>query len=288
MLNKLTKQQLIVSLKELGIQNGDNLFVISDLANIGYLDQNKNKTLNNWIEIFDELVGVKGGYMLPAYNKGSMFFKTKKKFNKTTETYCGSFSNFLLNNKNFIRSKHPLMSVVGKGEFILPIIEKHDHKSLSYTYLNDFIKLKNSKILMLGTYNKTHFPQTLHLAQENLGITKKNIFKGIIQIYFVDEHGRKRLYKRYDYGGCTRGAFKLYPLLIKHDILKKGLVGNSISAIVDAKKSYDILLNQIKLNPKIYLCDNKNCIDCFGNPYLVGIKSLSFFTKKIFKIIKVK
>lgn len=286
-MNRPSKEEILISLYDLGIREGDNLFIIADLMKIGYINESREATVKDWIFILKDLVGKEGSIILPAYNSG--FFRFKKKeiiFNNKTKSYCGSLTNALINHEDSFRSSHPMMSIVGFGKNIELLIKKHNYESLSYEYIKDFLELKNSKFLMLGTYNKTHFPQTFHYVQEKLGITKKNILKGFLQIYYYDHKNNLKLFTRKDFGGCSRGAYKLYDYFKNDNTIKVNKIGNSQSAIIDANQSYSIISKVLLENPKIYKCDNKDCIDCFGNPYTLGIKSVFYFLKYLPRLLK--
>ena len=78
----------------------------------------------------------------------------------------------------------------------------------------------------------------------------------------------------------------MYDYFKNDNTIKVNKIGNSQSAIIDANQSYSIISKVLLENPKIYKCDNKDCIDCFGNPYTLGIKSVFYFLKYLPRLLK--
>ena len=60
-----------------------------------------------------------------------------------------------------------------------------------------------------------------------------------------------------------------------------GQVGRSLSALVDAKKSCEILENIMTNYPKFIKCDDKKCISCYGRFRYNGFGVIFFYLKAL-------
>ena len=285
----ITKDSVISDLKKLGIQRGDILFLTADLMNIGYYGGSRKETLSNWVEIFNELVGEKGCYIIPSYTSTFLRFKKNSSivFSKYSPSIAGAFVNFLIKRNEVKRSTHPTHSYVGLGNNVEHFLNSNSPKSLSYSIIGDIINA-NGKLLMLGTVDKKNAPPAMHYVQEVLGHTQKGPFKGLFQTYFINEKGEKELFTVKDYGGCSRGAYNLYGALIINEAIEFGKVGSANCAIMDGKKSFSVLYDILKDKPEIIRCDDKNCIQCHGDFNLNGINTLKFYLSRLSNLIVIK
>jgi aminoglycoside 3-N-acetyltransferase len=286
-MNKLiTRETIVNDLQNLGIQNGDVLFITADLFNVGYFNKSKSQTLNDWILIFSDVLGEEGCFIAGSYTK--TFFRFKKDtnivFNPDAKTDLGAFANAMLKYPSAIRSKHPTHSCIGIGKNVERFLNNHDVNSSSYKVLDNILK-ENGKFLMLGTLDKKNAPQAMHLAQENLGYSKYNPYKWFFQTYYFDKNNQKKLYTKIDYGGCSAGGYKLFGPLIVENAIEIQYVGNAKSALMDAKLSYDVISNILIKNKQFILCDDTNCTQCYGNFFYNGWKIIPFFIKKGINLI---
>ena len=112
-------EKYLAPIKQFGIQQGDVLFVSSDVRRLlfGYYEQyDEMPSLNDIIDYLQLLVGEKGTLIFPTYNWGFCrgtawnYYKTK------CET--GSLCTAALKRKDFRRTLHPIYSfaVWGKGQ----------------------------------------------------------------------------------------------------------------------------------------------------------------------------
>lgn len=282
----ITSDSLKSNLKDLGIESGDVLFITIDILKVGFFSKNKETTLRIWISILEELVGENGAIVFASYTP--VFFRFNKKnivFNKDSVTTSGSLPNAIIKHENSIRSTHPTNSVVAIGESVRSLIEKHTPQSMSYSVMGDLIQTPNCKFVMIGTIDKNNAPQAMHFAQEELGYTKLNIYKNLLQTFYI-ENGRKKLFTKSDIGGCSSGGYKLFSYLLVEDSISFGRVGNASSAIMPAHKSYNVIKEVLKKDKRVIKCDNNNCLNCYGNPYYNGFGVIIYLISTLVRTIK--
>jgi aminoglycoside 3-N-acetyltransferase len=283
----ISRKSIVQDFYNLGVVKGDIIFITSDLYSVGLYYKNKKETLKEWIEILLEVVGEKGCIIMASYTDTFFRFQKDKNiiFNRYSKTNVGPLSNFLIDDPRSVRSKHPTNSCIGIGYEVEKILDDHDENSLSYSVLGKIIE-QNGKFLLIGTLDKKNAPQTMHYAQEVLGYTLQTPYKGLFQTYYEDDKKSLKIFTRKDYGGCSRGAYALYGTLIVNNAIFFGFIGNAYSAIMDGKKSFEVILEVLKKNRKLIRCEDKNCTDCYGNIHTNGFKVIPHYLRKILRIIK--
>ncbi|GGH01699.1 hypothetical protein GCM10011416_20600 [Polaribacter pacificus] len=283
----IIKESIKNDLINLGIKEGDVLYLTIDTLNVGFFNKNRSTTLNTWLEIFFEILGEKGSIILSAYTETFWSFNKKKDliFTRCSKTSNGAFSNFLIKNKKAVRSRHPTNSVIGIGGDIENILINHHEHSKAYSVFKELISRK-AKFLMIGTLDNKNTPQAMHYCQELLGHNDHFFGKGFIQTYYYDINNVLKLFTLKDSGGCSRGGYKLYGPLILNKAIEFGYVGNAFSAIMDGEYSKNVILKELKNNKNLIQCDNKYCISCYGSFYKNGFKVIPFYIRKIIEQIK--
>jgi aminoglycoside 3-N-acetyltransferase len=279
---KISKESIIKDIINLGIRHGDIIFVTADLLRVGFFEKTREETLRVWVEILLEVVGPQGTIIVASYTNTFVRFKKNRNmiFSRNTLPYSGSLSVAFFNDRRSVRSRHPTNSCIGIGLHAHEILDGHDHNSLSYSVIGKIIEM-GGKNLMMGTLDKKNAPMVFHYAQECLGYTLHNPFNGLLQTYYIDDKGEMQLFTRHDCGGCSGGAYNLYGSLIVNDAIKFGCIGKAKSALIDGKKSFNIITDVIKKNRRITLCDDMNCISCYGNWSNNGLRIIWFYLRNL-------
>lgn len=295
MSRRITKETLITSLYSLGVQEGDILFLSADLMKVGYFNKNIEETLKDWVDILLTLVGDKGTLIIPSNTDSFSRFRKQSDviFQEDTPPNCGSLSTAFYKYASVIRSKHPTNSCFGIGPHAKEILDGHNEDSLSYSLYGKIIEL-GGKNLMLGTVeDHRNSPMPFHYCQELLGHTVSHPSAGLRQSYYIDLHGNKQLFTRRDVGGCTRGALNTFGEHVASKAIKFGMVGKSLSALVDTQKSYNVLMNIFTTRPYLIRCSDTSCVSCYGRfvynrygVFMFYIRMLPKFVRKALNVIK--
>tara|TARA_X000001036_G_C20616656_1_gene781273 strand:- start:304 stop:1179 length:876 start_codon:yes stop_codon:yes gene_type:complete len=283
-MSRISKQEILGDLKNLGIQKNDIIFVAADLLRTGYFNKSVDQTLVDWVDIFDELMGDEGTLIIPAYT--NIFFRLAKNkkivFGKDTPPNSGSLSKAFYKYGNCIRSSHPTSSCFGKGPMAESILKNHDAYSSCYYPYGKIIEL-GGKNLLLASVDRKNSPMAFHYAQEKLGHTLNHPYSKLFQTYYYDDNGDIKLFTRKDTGGCTAGVYKTWGHHISENACRFGLVGKGMSAYVDARMSFEILTEILKTNPKLIKCDDRYCTSCYGRTVYNGFGVTTFYPRKIAK-----
>ncbi len=257
----ITKDTLVNDLRMLGVTDGDVLYIRGDLGQVGDPKLIDGKLKNIFIKALLEAVGPDGTIMTESYTNAYFLWNIDKNyiFTKNTKPLHNALPKLFMNHSGVVRSKHPTNSYLAIGKYAHNILDGHDKNSLSYTPLGKLLEF-NGKIISFGCLGSNYGFPTTHYVEEILGFTKKNFIKRYV--YFIDDLGRKKLFRRVDVGGCVRRVYTFYNEYKKRDIINIGGIGGALSAMVNFKDSYLLEYELIKELKGNIGCDNPNCIYC--------------------------
>lgn len=242
----LDKNTFTNILCKLGIKAKDKLLVSSNILKI---ISNKKNTLTpkQMISVLKKKVTSRGTLLFPTYNWEFCYLK---KFDyKKTRSLTGALSNLTLKKKEFIRSLNPIYSFTcyGKDKKLISILK---HKScfgldspFGYLIKND------GKQLFIGLDYKEAF-SLVHVAEEKLKVDYryKKKFNGI----YIDKFSKKKRKTYYLYCRRLKKAKstiikKKFDLVLeRNQAIKKAKFKSLNFCVVDIKKAYHLMLNDIK------------------------------------------
>lgn len=286
MAKKIVSSETIkADLEGLGVQKGDVVFIAADLMRVGYHAGSREKTIDFWLHTLLDAVGKEGTLIIPSYTKSFPRWRKDPEcvFSMDSKTTSGVLSEAFSSHSNVIRSKHPTNSCFGIGPDAEFILQDHDEKASSYGPYQRVISL-GGKNLMLGAVSDEKLaPMAIHAAQEYLEITKRNWQSGLIQSFYINDQNKKKLFTRYDIGGCTSFGYKTIGHHLVSRAINIGKVGRGWAAYIDCKKSFQLICEIYKQQPSLLKCDNKHCRDCFGSP---PMRKPLFWIKDIFSKLR--
>ena len=168
---RYSKQKIIEQLRELGLREGDNIFVSADLMKVGYFNKNQSQTAMDWLSIFQTILGPNGTIFIPTYT--DVYPRYQKKlpsvFSKDSISNSGSLANaYIKYAQNSIRSPHPVYSCIGVG----PLAEKlcrHDWKTGAYDPTASSLIIKERTLCLEQLMIKTVQCRTI-MHSRNLAI----------------------------------------------------------------------------------------------------------------------
>ncbi len=277
----ITKQTIIKQLIDLGISEGDVVFVAADLMKVGYFNKSIKNTLNDWISIFDTVLGESGTIVIPSYSPTWLRFVRDSGFTYTLDSPSNSGSMaraYLEYADNTIRGTHPTSSCLVKGFHAKFIASRNTEKHLKYEPYKSVVELKG-KSLLLGTVDRRNGPFTFHYAQQILGHTTGHPYSGLLKTRYIDQNGHKKDFIVREIGGCTGGLHKSWGYHLEKKAVTFGAVGKSLSALVNAEKSTQIFIKLLSSKPYSLKCDNVNCVSCYGRFRYNGFASYWYYVR---------
>jgi len=167
---RVTKKELFLKLKRIGLKKGSLVYVHTAMSSFGYVKGGPDIVLDSILR----LIGNKGTVVMPA------FTHLRKKFSLNDPCWTGKVSETLRLRNDSVRSVHPTHSVVAFGPLAKEITDGHEKSRAPFDEKSPFHKLakKKSYILMLGTENNS----MIHYVQDkvnfpNLFVEKIHQFK---------------------------------------------------------------------------------------------------------------
>lgn len=287
LVKRLSKDELISDLNNMGIYKGDTLLVTANLGKIGLLGKRKD-TARNIIDCILECIGEEGTLVSLAYTKGSFIVMPRKEdaFTLEKRSYAGALPNEMLKYENSFRSRHPVCSYVAIGKNAKYITENHNEDSLSYIPVRKIMELKG-KCVTLGCANESIGFTTTHLAETDLNLHKRLIFtKKIFKGGYIDKNNQFQVYKRSDPSICTENFPALSGHYLRYELLKTGWVGNAYTIIADAYECYKVDYEVLKNDPRFHICKNADCFQCRLNRWDTLHKAPWYFLRKVYKMVK--
>ena len=254
---------LIQDLRDLGISSGDTVFIKGNLGAIGLPREIDGDIRKVFFEALCKVIGEDGSVMTTAYTSSYLpwnLSKGKVFTDKSPSTQGGAFAYFLLNIPGRERSRHPECSYVAYGKYAKYLTADHDASSLAYTPFAKLIEL-NAKMLVFGCHDTNVGMPLGHYMEEYYGLTKRNLLKGLFRVYYFDQDGCKKLFKRTDLGGCF-GSHHFYKYFDESGFWIKGAVGKALATCINAKDEFEVWKSALANHYEKIHCDNPDCIYC--------------------------
>lgn len=261
MRNRYTREYLADNMRAIGIERGDVVLVRASLLKVGRTECPLGSTIVNALL---DAVGEEGTIMGLSFTKTFLLLRIDKDyiFDKDTPAVTGGLARAMLEHPRAYRSKHPSNSYIAIGKHSHELLKDHDENSTCFLPIENLIQL-NGKMILIGCVSESPGFTTVHLAQEKLGLSSMSILKRFTGVYY--RHGKDiKLFKRRDFGGCSKGFYKFYSHYVKDQKLKCGMVGKAYSIAINARDAFEIELDLLRKDKKYALCNDTACLDCRG------------------------
>ncbi|TQR33832.1 acetyltransferase [Campylobacter sp. MIT 99-7217] len=246
-----TNRDLIKSLQELGIKEGDILCVHTELFNFGKPLLSKDEFLKALLECFYKALGQRGTLIMPSFTYS---FCKNEAFDKThSKSTMGVLTEFFRKQKGVKRTNDPIFSFAIKGakeELFL----KDTSSCFGEGCVYDELAKNEGKILLFGMQNSGY--TFTHFVEEKAGVSYRYFkkFSGIL----IDEAG-KAYQKNIEY--FVRSLEKNSNLsvekqieLLKQDLNFKSLsFANASLTLINAKPYLQSFLKALKEDEEVLL-----------------------------------
>jgi aminoglycoside 3-N-acetyltransferase len=249
----LSKTQLIEQLVKIGIESGDTLLVHSSLSKIGYLDEGP-KTL---VDALISVIGESGNLLMPTspnnvyqlnYIQNTPFFDVLKSPSRT-----GAITEYFRTLKGSKRSLHPTEPISAYGPLANELTKDHFNQLTPYNSNSPFYKVAQmgGKILYIGV-TLDNAGTSLHLLEDAVDNFKFPVYyHKIFEFDVINEQGVKHKVKTKVHNpeqSKKRKCDDLLPMFRAENVCKDVTIGHAKTLLFDAKKMYDVMLEQYNKN----------------------------------------
>lgn len=238
-------------LNQLDILKGDILLIASDVRKIGF-KQLKEKGEIDGNQIIDEIynyIGDEGTLIFPTYNWGFCKGETFDYANTISQT--GTLTNIALKRDDFIRSKHPIYSVVVKGKYANKLYSLDYKESFGANSIFEFLHQNNGKMLLIDIdYNKCF--TYVHYVEKMIGVNYR--YEKDFTSKYIDELGEEdiKTYSMYVRDldlNFVNDINRIGNILEENEIARKVISEDNNEIIsIDLDKSYSVIAEDIKNN----------------------------------------
>jgi aminoglycoside N3'-acetyltransferase len=256
---EVTHESLQNDLRKLGIAKGDTVLIRARLTDLG---MKASEMLAGLLDSFLEVVGPDGTIVGLTFTKCFSLNKAPKDyvFDEKTPSTVGSLARLFLAHPQHVRSRHPVTSFAAIGANAERMCEGHAANAPCYLPIKTLLEL-DGKFLLIGCAGSSPGFTSVHWAQYELGLAEKSLLRNRQGVYYR-KGAQIELYRRRDFGGCSRGFSKFYGHYVAAEKLAAGQVGLAYSLAIRARDAFNIEYDLLKRNPRFALCDDKDCFSC--------------------------
>lgn len=281
-----TELMLTQDFNALGIERGDTVLIRAAIRPVGCVNNGAATVLSALLCS----VGYEGTIVSLSFTGSSFIRKPKPQdaFTRMTPTYAGAMPQTMLEHPRSSRSKHPMCSYVAIGKNAEFITQDHGPQSPAYEPVRKIIELQG-KMILVGCVSSSPGFTTTHLAEYDLGLMNRIMFPWLNSVYYLDDQGQRKLFRRSDAGFCPKSFYKFYSYYVRAGILRAGFVGNAYSIAVPAQEAYSVEKQILSGNPRFNVCDNPYCFTCNARRWDRIYRMPSYLVRILSrKLIKIK
>ena len=259
----ITFDQLVLDFKNLGIEEGDVVFVHSSLSRIGYVE-NGPETV---IEALKSVIGKEGTLLFPAFSfSGGGVYGTISNpdyvFNPKVEpSYVGKISDVFWRMKGVERSLHPTHSVAAFGKLAKEITKDHSNLGTNWGKGTPFGKMLDLNAKMIGIGVKLPYYTFFHCVEDY----EPDLFQGLyepnkipvkiqceneLKTFEIPYHNLDYTKDRIEVNSAIEKVFTEH--FLSSGKLNSGIVGKADTLIITAKDFYDLTVELAKRGQTIY------------------------------------
>lgn len=150
MMYHYTQKDVIEALHEVGIEQGDSIFIHSNLGFLGMMKDcgTKEKLCESFIDALSAVIGDEGAIITPAFSysfcHGEIFDPSK------TGTTCGMLSEYMIQKYAYNRSLDPNFSICGVGRDIVYYRDCNVHESFGRDSFWERLLKRGGKVLCIN------------------------------------------------------------------------------------------------------------------------------------------
>lgn len=232
----MNKQEIIDSLKNLGLQEGDIVLLHSSYLSLGPIEGGPETLVNAFLE----LLGPSGTLLVPVFGA------------------LGIVTEVVRNHPQAVISSAPVGTLAGIGAKARDICADHWQADTVHGENTPFLKMAElgGYVCLLGVDQDRN--TTLHSVEALLHLP----YLGTVTRTFVTPNGESLTKTWKYYPGPHRDFIGLDRHFRDFGILTEGDVGQARVRLIRAQAMLEIAAELGGQNPAFALCDNPNCPDC--------------------------
>lgn len=278
--SKKDKIEIIEDLRNIGIVEGDTVFLRISYRSIGKLDGGPQ----TFIDAILDVLGPNGTIVATAfYKRYHTFFRlfhVNKIYKRTSPPppVVGIIPALMEKHPKSKLSKQPIYPFVAIGKYAKELTDNHQINSEPYDLIKDLAENYSAKCLRIGGRK---FVGTTHVAfTESLVASRKHQIKASTGYYAYDTNNKKRWFKATSSTFCPNGYEAFFTQHIKQSVLSVNNIGNGDAMLTSMNETLKLERKYISDSPEILLCNNPNCFSC-NYSYSYSISKSKFIIRQL-------
>lgn len=252
-----TRNDLKNALNQIGINNGDNIFLHSNIGFFGQMEgvKSADELCENFISVLKECVGEAGTIVLPTF---SYSFCHGENFNpKKTRSDCGMLTDYAYTKSDFIRSWDPNFSVAAWGYNAKFYTDNPTNESFGKDSFWERILSTGGKLVCMNMDCGSTF---VHYVERVCDVSYRynKAFNGILELP-NNAHCRDYAVHYVHDGGDDEPCFDLLDAKCRSNGLVRAVnLGKGTVLMIDIKEYYDLIVETLKSEPRFLTLGGNN------------------------------
>lgn len=249
MMKSVTKEDILYSLRLMGIRDGDVLLVHSALSSIGHVEGGADSV----IDALCEAVGNEGTLVMSTLTGWFRPFDAE-----SSPSAVGEISEVFRRRPGVLRSLHPVHSVAALGRHAAEITAGHESCETGCGEGTPYLKLRElgGKAMLLGVDMDRN--TIMHSLEELIDAKYLRTLEIAAPTYLP---GTERFTLR-KFPPGHRDFLNITPLLRRADAMVEGVIGSACVKVVDIPKLFELALPLLRQDPLFFICKNEHCNSC--------------------------
>ncbi len=245
----VTKDDIVYSLKLMGIEKGDILLLHSSLTSMGHVHGGADAVIDAFLEVLGSdgtlVMSTLTGWFSP-YDAAS------------SPSAVGKISEVFRKREGVCRSLHPVHSVAAAGKYAEYITSGHEACETGCGEGTPYFKLRelSAKAVLLGVDMDRN--TIMHSLEELIDARYLRTLDIAAPTYLPE--AETFTLKKFPPG--HRDFLAITPYLRRADAMTEGVIGDAVVKVIDIPRLFEIGLALLKENPLFFICENPNCNSC--------------------------
>lgn len=243
--------QLLFSLKLLGLEQGDVLLVHSSLTSIGHVEGGPDAVIDALLAA----VGPQGTIVMSTLTNWDAPFDSVN-----TKSAVGIISERFRQRPGVLRSLHPVHSVAAFGVMAQHITQGHDLCATGCGEGTPYMKIAalGGKVMLLGVdMDRNTMMHTIEELIDARYLLTMDIPAPLYSPYFG-----KGTFTLKKFPPGHRDFLRITSALHREGVMVEGKLGNAVTKVMDAQGLLRIALPLLKKDPLYFICENEHCNFC--------------------------
>lgn len=244
----LDREMIAYSLSLLGVKSGDALLVHSALTALGEVDGGADTVIDGMLDT----LGKDGTLIMSTLTGWAKPFDPDH-----TPSAVGALSECFRKREGVVRSRHPVHSVAAYGRLAKWITDGHDQCRTGCGEGTPYEKLASvgGKVLLLGVDMDRN--TIMHMTEERADLAYLLSLDIPAPVYDPN-----KVFTLVKFPPGHRDFLSTTPLLRRAGCLTEGRIGHASAMLIDIRSAAEVIGEELRKNPALFLCSNPNCHFC--------------------------